>query len=58
MRLHLRNVRDLLHLPKVVTLSLLLALMLTFTACGGGDGDVELDEDGIEEGIGGEEADD
>ncbi len=48
------NELKLRRLPQYLMFSLLLAMALTFTACGGGDGVV--DESGIEEGIGGEEA--
>lgn len=44
------------RLPQFMILSLLLAMALTFSACGGGDDVIE--EDGIEEGIGGDEAED
>ena len=40
------------RLPQFMILSLLLAMALTFTACGGG-GEV-IEDDGIEEGIGDE----
>ena len=46
-----------LRIPQVLLFSLMLALMLTFTACDAGDG-AELDDERLEEGVGGEEADD
>jgi hypothetical protein len=51
-----RSLFSVLRLPQLLIFSLLLAMSLTFTACGGGDDVLESDE--LEEGVGGEEADD